>query len=535
MCQYLLDGQRISTIKSDLLAQTGQTNLDDALLNNTGALNLNLNVSSGFLLRVMRVGYPTMGAALFKYTGQPLVYPYLFLLLFWPTALLVAVLWFFFHHVAGSRYWMALGYALAIAMNCNLLNNACEGQHPQVFSAPYIGLFFIMLYLLRRSDDRQQLLLVAALGTIIAVMYTDAVLALGCVSAALVGIDWLLGQKTSLAADLRFGLATIVGLLATGPFMITWLPQLIKQACVVATGWPGFWQPYWASPAEIMGWIDIYSRPGFSLSHDLFPLHFTALVCSFPLLLLAFHFLFTVDRRELAYWLSPILFVAGIFVQTYIIHPIHNYAYMKAYTILFFPLCTMFFVAMERHLARQTGSAHRQIFGLLLVAIFGSIFTGSVYLVRYAFTAEKLPADINELQDLNRRIDFSKVAIVTPHHFDLRGSILYTSVGMFIPFNWLNCQDSDTYLVPHSGMSIFILAMKSEIPSDRLAVLAQDPHLVFQNNGFLLLDTGTKITAPANQLQGTYKVVVPTERGFRHGESDDQQYDWNRVLNRFGL
>jgi hypothetical protein len=539
--QFLLDGEKIETIKTDLMRETGQDNVPAALLNNNGALNLNLQVSSGFLVRVMRVGYPSMVAAFIKFFGQPLAYPYLFLMLFWPAFFLVNVLWFFFQRVIGATYYKALGYSLAVAMNCNLLNNACEGQHPQWFTAPYIGLLFILMFLQRENstpaDVRNQLPLTAVLGAIIVVLYSDAVLALASVGVSVFIIDLLLQKWNCVAADFRFGLASALGLVLTGPFIVTWIPVIIAQAFMVATGWPGFWQPHWANPAEIMGWIDIYTKPGFRLDPDIFPGHLLGMALSIPLVGINIYYLLHAEKREWAFWISPVLIVMGIFVMTYFVHPIHNYSYMKSYTILFFPIYTLFYVALEKQLSQSKADlwVRRTWLGLLLLTVAVSITTGSIYLVRYYLTAEKLPRDVAELRELDRQVDFEKTVVITPHHFDLRGSILYTSIGMFIPFNWVDCQDLDFYLAPHQGKQILILVMKSEIPPDRIEAISHDPHVIFQNDGFLLLNTGYKlgdIGAPAN---GSYQCIVPSDARFMPGRTDSQQYAWFKLLQKFGL
>jgi hypothetical protein len=540
--QYLLDGARLETIRADLMQETGQDNLSDALVNNNGALNLNLQVSSGFLLKVMRVGYPTMVAALCKFFDQPLVYPYLFLMLFWPTFCLVGVLWFFFHRIIGAGYYMALGYTLAVALNCNLLNNACEGQHPQWFTSPYIGLFFILLYLQRENSSaaeaRNQMPLTAVLGAMVVVLYSDALLALAGVGVSIIIIDVLLRKWNCVAADVKFVLAAILGLILTGPFIFMWIPAIVAQAFKVATGWPGFWQPHWANPAEIIGWIDIYTKPGFRLDPNIYPCHFLGIILSIPLVVINLHYLFGAKKREWAYWISPVLIVSGIFTLTYFIHPIHNYSYMKSYTILFFPICTMFYVALEKQLApKQEGRSvlRKTWLGLAFAAIVASIATGVIYLVRYYATAEKLPAGIAELRQLDRKVDFQNVVVITPHRFDLRGSILYTSIGMFIPFNWLNCQDINFYLVPHRDKQILILSMKSEIPPEKIAAVCRDPRIVFQNESFLLFDTGYKLGDSSDQLEERYHCVVPSDTGFMPGQTDSQQYPWLGLLQSFGL
>ena len=537
--QYLLDGGTKSYLQTTLPRETGQDNFSDALVNVSGSLSFNLQIASGFLLNVMRVGYPCTIAAIFKFLGQPLVYPYLFLMLFWPTLFLISNLWFFFRYVVGSSYFMALGIAAAISMNCNLLNTACEGQHSQWFISPYICLLFILLYIQRKNPDEGGLknlaLLTGALAAFIIDIYSESLMALLGVGLIMVIIDAWLGQKQAMIGYLRFGLAGITGILLTGPFIYAWIPSFIRQAFAVATGHAGFWQPHWASPAEIMGWFDIYTHPSWKLSDGF---DYAALIVSIPLFIFIFYYLSIAKKNDVAFWLSPLLFIGGVFVQTCLVSKILNYAYMKSYTILFFPLCVIFYFAMEKQIsmAKDTKRYFGKLYlGLLVASIIGTMTTGFLYLKKYDSDAEKLPSDITELRDMSSKLDFRNIAIITPHHFDIRRSIIYSAMGMFIPFNWLNSQDTDAYLLPHMGMPIYILAVKSEIPPGTLTKLSGSNQVVFQNHGILLLNTGYRISRFAIPSTGKYHSILPVDADFFPGETDRQQYEWTQILGSFGF
>jgi hypothetical protein len=276
--QYLRDGGRLEPLREDIMQQTGQDNLAAALLNNNGALTYNLKAESEILLKAYRVGYPATIGALFQFLGQPLVYTHLFLILFWPTVFSVSIIWFFFHHIIGSNHYLALGYALAISLNCNLLNNACEGQQPQWFIFPYICLFFVLWFIRREahreSDLRNHFQMTMGLGAAIVLIYSEALMVLASVGGLVLLIDVCLRQWKSVATDGKIGVAIAGGLILTGPFLIAWLPIVIRLGSAAATGHAGYWQPYWAAPAEIMGWIDIYTLPGYHLIVRASSLHF---------------------------------------------------------------------------------------------------------------------------------------------------------------------------------------------------------------------------------------------------------------------
>jgi hypothetical protein len=216
---------------------------------------------------------------------------------------------------------------------------------------------------------------------------------------------------------------------------------------------------------------------------------------------------------------------------------------MKAYTLLAFPLCSLFYIAMEKQWTeyRGTDAAFRKkCLGFLLVAIFGSIVTGGIYLTRYGFTAEKLPSNITDLRELDRAIDFRKVAIITPFYFNLQGRFNlragteYTSVAMLIPFNWLNYMDTNINLAPCQGMPLYIFVLKSGMPGPPIH-LPGGAHIVFQNSGFILIDTGYKLSVPVSPRSTRYRCIQSQDPDFVPGCTDSQQYQWKQVLQNFGL
>ncbi len=540
MSQVLLDGHTRHALETELVRETGQADLAGALANADGALNLNVSVTAGFLLGHLRVGYPCLLAALLHFLGQPLAYPYLVLMFFWPAIIFLALGWFFFHHIIGTGYTRALLFALALGFNCNLLNVACEGQHSQWFVAPYLALFFILIFINRRAPEilpawRGELLLTSALAAFIIILYAEALYALLVVALLTLLADLICGHWDSVRANLRFASAIVIGFLATGPAICLWVPVFLHQASDVAAGQAGFWQPLWANPAEIMGWIDIYAHV--RMGDDLMQRPALLLGIETLMSLLAIGVVIAslrkISRREMIYWLAPVLFVALVFVQTHLVRHILNYAYMKSYTILGFPLLTLFYVALDRWSREPGRISQHSARCIVLAPALCSLLVGWFYLKTYRETATYLPPGITALRELGTRVDFSRVVLLTPHHYQLRGAVLYASLGMFIPANWWDFHRPDSYLLPFNGRPIYILGYKSEIAPDRLAALLQknQDRLIFQNDAFYVLDSGKVVPPAVWQIGVPYRFMLYQDSACSHR----QEAMGNAMLDELGF
>lgn len=484
--QYLLEGGSLKALKSEIIAQTGKPGLEAALAANGESLNVNANIASEFLFKSLR-WYPAGTAAILSTLGERYVLPFQFLLLYFPLVLLFGVAHHFLRTLADLPEWAAILGAAAVLLNVNLLNVLCEGQHAQVFGSPFFFLLFGQLFFFRRSCTSavaesgapSEILFTGLLSAIVLCAFPE-LLFLSAVLAGLVCcLDLVIYRKVLDRGVLLFGLAVAAGFALGGPYASRWPAFLLSHLRHLQTG-GGFWQPQWAFPAEILGLFDIY-RPAAPeyIGRDIAG---GALVLGISLLCVEVVVLRPIagGKWDASYWLAPVLFVAAVFAKVYFVNKLHNYQYMKAYTLVMVPLLALFFGAFG-HVARVAGWPRVLLAGCM-VWVLGQ---GLSYVKRYTQEATFTPyspARTKALKSCVRWDDY--VWVMTSGGIDKLGC------ASLVRLNWLNLAWDIPYLIPHMGKRVGIWCDRKDLAE---AVPAKGVSVLYEDEVRILFDSGVTL------------------------------------------
>ncbi len=175
-------------------------------------------------------------------------------------------------HEIGMQRWKANLCSMAFILNCNALNVLCEGQHAQVFCAPFVYLI-LHRWTRMRSDAIESItadighawkerIFIGLLLAAVLVSYPEAALAMVAVVAFAKCGDLLLAVMDRRYRRFEFGMlwALLFGALLALLVSISLPGYYMAQIHHLHTA-GGFWQPQWASPLEIIGFADIYDDP----------------------------------------------------------------------------------------------------------------------------------------------------------------------------------------------------------------------------------------------------------------------------------
>jgi hypothetical protein len=492
--QYLLDGGNRKALESRVVAQTGKQDREAALLENGASVDVTTNVASEFLLRSMR-WYSSGVVAILAALGERYVLPVQFLLLFFPLVLLFGVAHHFLRTLVGLSEWLSVLGAASVVMNVNLLNVLCEGQHAQVFGGPFFFLLLGQLYFFRNSvgvetgGRAQEYMFTCLLSTVVLCAYPELMF-LTAVLTGLVGfLDLVLARRFCDPALTKFGLAVAAGFVIAGGYSLVLPVFYWKHLANMQTINVGFWQPQWALPAEILGLFNIYD-PAVPehlerVPWDLFGATGVSILCV-EVVLLA---IVSGRRCDYSYWLAPLAFIAVVFVKVCYVNGIHNYQYMKAYTLLMLPVLCFFFGSLHR-----LSSIRLWPRLVLPVCMVWMMACGWGYLRQYADEALHISCSPARADRLRASVNWDDYVWVTPTlGLD---QLAYASL---VPFNWINMPigPQAPNLTPHYGKKIGIwLASKQTDDyglADRgLPVLYEDDQMVLYDTG-LTLQAGTLV------------------------------------------
>ncbi len=500
--QYLLDGGNLASLESRVRAETGEQDLGRGLEKNGTTVNVNTNVASEFLLRSMR-WYPAGLAAVLAAVGEKFVLPVQFLLLFFPVVLLFGVAHHFLRALVGLPEWLSVPGAAGVVMNVNLLNVLCEGQHAQVFGSPFFLLLLGQMYFLRNGVGPagfQEYAFTGLLSAVVLCSYPEMAF-LALVLTGLVGfLDLVLARKLSDPNLVKFTLAAAAGFMLAGGYVLVVPVFLWKHLANMQTGNVGFWQPQWASPAEVLGLFNIYDPAvqGYVGRQSWSPLTLLTVMGLSALCVEAVVLrLLSGVRCDYSYWLAPLLFVAIVFLKVCLLNRIHNYQYMKAYTLVLLPLLCFFFGSM--HLLSSARVWPRVLLPACMAWMIG---VGGGYLRQYSREAIHVSCPPARAERLRAGLEWDDYVWVTKSQgYD---QFAYTAV---VPFNWVNMGGSlSPNLAPHLGKKIGIWTLKDPSATGKpstggLAVLYEDEQMALFDTG-RTLQAGTLTTGDLPAIPG---------------------------------
>ncbi len=533
--QYLLEGGTLAKIRETLLTRLHTSDIVKAKAQNIRALNFQTYVDSEFLLKASRWGYPGAVAALTFLTNSSHVYRIEFLLDVFSYAMLLGLSFLMLQEYFLLPRGVSLWITAALALNCNILNVYYEGQLTQVFMLPYFTMALLLyLYARRFAGETRLRLLVSGdagrslllLGLVVAFMFSayNEALVLLLAFIVLASMLDLPFYRTFRWRALLYALVGVAaGFVLVFPFSYNWLFYTIANLRGLATA--GFWQPHWASFAEILGLMNMYNLPrippiaGIGVGYILMDRTALNLVLSIVLsVVLAAAFLFFVLRRhtvDRSFWLAPCVIILAAYLKMKYLDHILNYPYFKIYTMLAPLLCWVAFTSVYdlarsrdlfervgRSLAKRGGvwrslaayieSDGQFIAKYLQAAMFVTvIITGLVYIRQYVVQSGYVNADMFALYKFsNGQRQFDRFALLIPRQ---QPSIADFMLTPLVSLNLVNQNDAQKYVAPYLQAPLAVVFSKNDVHCRECFLRRFARHIVYANPSYIVMDTGLKL------------------------------------------
>lgn len=481
---YMVSWNGRESLGKDLLRETGTDNLASAKSMNSDSLSLQIEVASEFILKALRWSYPTLIASITELFGFDSVYRVLFRSLL-PSIVCIFLLVFCFSREFTKGLFFPTMIAASVLLNCNLLNLALQGQYAQVVSAP---LFLSLLYTVLRyrqypeyfigQSVRQTGHAALVIGALM-VLYNEAIVVFAIFICLVIVLDLILLKKFPSRSFLFFIVSFAVGLIVAWPITVQWAFFLSKHLINIKIA--GWWQPHWANPAEILGLGNIYSE--FAM-HELMrePTPYASSIF-WSLMFCAILFFTWKEGRTMYDWSmigAAITFPLTVLVKTFFIERIHNYQYMKSYTMFLPFLISCIFLCVVNLIPKDIYA--KRIKACMLGCIFGLIFyNGATYL--YKSINDRFLAKESFYQALQALNGIGGYAVWV-HHPEIR-TFLFGGIENFL---WLN-RDTIRSAKTHNNEKIALLFYKDQPNALKLRFNAPPPHDLFENDLVKIIDT----------------------------------------------
>jgi hypothetical protein len=499
--QVLADGGTLSSIAEDLKAVTGEEDLKEAKELNFQLLRFDLHCSSEFLLKALRWGYPTILANMTWVTGLDSV-RLDFVILIFSWAMLFGLAYYASRSIIKARWYICSLLAAALALNCNLLNAYYEGSYAQVMATPLLFMLLLCLWDLRKNhthEDRgSQIRLAAFVGFLCAgllAIWNEAFILLGIVCFIVLVLDLLAVRRIRKVWVTVFGCGALLAFFLVAPLTLN-LSLMVKGYSftylrnITAGGW---WQPQWATPPEIMGWLNIYAHGS---QPNLLPRDSVEVVAAFlgSLLILAAgeYCVLSNKKLDLAFWLAPILFVLLIYAKCVFWDRTINYQYYKAYTA-FLPVLFIFIYAALFYLARTVKPRLQYVlYGIIALTIFVTAFGGVSYITKYHEESSYFTDEMSDLQEHSELLDnYVLMTPYGPHYMQV------TQIAATFKMNFYNFafeRDYKTNLIrePYLDMPVAIILFDVS-DDDRKQISANGDDFIYSGKEFLVVKTPFKL------------------------------------------
>lgn len=487
--QFLVEGGTTVTARHRLLLELRTDDFKKAKAQSAKDNHQETYIDTEFLLKADRWGYPGTLAALTILTGAKHVFKIEFLMLIVNFALLLALVYYTARSILRLPSIYAFATMLAIAFNCNLLNVYYEGQLAEVFALPFFILIFILFIVTRSSPqslaDIEKFDLVRAsalLAFLIANLFSAFNEALVLVFATVFGsltLDILFHRRTNLIAlsVLTFGFGA--GFLIVFPFSNHWLSYTIANLSGLSRA--GFWQPHWASFAEMIGLFDIYQTPGSSPQVRDASNAIANTVASVVAMFLILRLMLRERDIDRSFWLAIPALVLAEYVKSHYIDDILNYPYMKLYT-MFVPLLGCLAMAGLYSFTRS------QVFVLRLapfVACMAIVVTGSHYIIRYDDQSGYVTRDMFSLYTFDGKRRFDRFALVT-NHADIQQYMFAPLLDM----HWADEKGDQKLMGPDLQRPVAVSVRQGDVPCRQCLARFFAGRIVYEDPTFLVIDTG---------------------------------------------
>jgi len=380
--QSLVDGNTLSSINRDTEVAIGKTK--DIQQSNALLLRLDLHCSSIFLLGAMRWGYPIILASTIWAVGYGSVYHLNFILLIFAWAALLGLLYFACKEIMKAHSYICWGLVIALALNCNLLNVYYEGSYAQIMSMPILFMMILYIYSFKKKRITEIIFVSFLLASLMTIWFESYVSLLVIASICIVlTINWPLKEIKTLITTFIFG--TISSLIIIAPLTWNWILILKNLLSVylkdLSIG--GWWQPQWATPTEIMGWINIYAHGSMSWLISRNTLEMIVVSAGSVLIIACITYYILKEQKAIkALWLASPIFVILVLIKCHVGQS-SNYEYYKAYTEVMPAIFILVYLSIFYIIEKSKLYGKIILYGLVAVTIVASCVNGVLYIRKY--------------------------------------------------------------------------------------------------------------------------------------------------------
>ena len=495
--QFLLEGGTLKEAAREIAFQVNKKNLNEALQEHQRALRFNSYVDAEFLLKTVRQGYGAILATFAFLTLSDHVFKVQFISLIISYLILFGLTYYFARLVLHLRESTSLLVSLSLVLNSNLLNVYYEGQYVQIFFMPFFFLLLLPYFHLRESflsPDlskrdlwRKPIPSILLTGFILAGMlniFNEGSLVVLALLLLWTAADLLWNPKMIGRSIVFWGGSFLVGFGLILPHSLQWIKFVSNQ--FQSFNHAGFWQPHWASPAEMIGIFNMYV-PAYTQ-------HFPRLLersggdwfgnLLFSGALLVFLFVYLQKKKNLdrSFWLAPPFFVFLVFMKSSYFDRNHNYNYMKAYTILLPFLLIFWFQITEFFSLRRVGKGLATLIHYLVPALI--VCNGMAFISQYLKESRVVTRDMFGLYEHNKsnKNEFNEYVFITQ-----KGRIEEFMLTPLIPFHWLN-QGEGKEVKPHLNKRVVFLIRKEDLASPSI-LNAYREDIIHEDSSFVMIRT----------------------------------------------
>ena len=515
----LMDGATLDLIESRLLADTLARDRAEAILRTDMAVDYTNQLSVVWLVRAVRWGFSLVLVFLTTVLRLPHVAIALYPLLALSLTLLHGLVFVYCRRrFRAAGFAPCLAIASSVSLNANMLNVTFDGQLGQSFCLPFFFALwwqFSSVYAESAAVARPasvRLVRMAWMSWVIAVLaaivilpsYGEFIIVIAILAVLSLPADAFLRifrQQHGCIAPYLFLVGTLaIALILLGGFGAKWLLNvaIIRFSDIHQAGWM---QSHWANPLEILGFCDMYTSQAARRSYHEIEFQVMASVILVPLVLGGL----AISRVEWsAAWSGPPTFVALVYCKTRLVEKIHNYQYMKSYTMtgpvlfILFAGCVLAALGLERPVAVQSERRRlslfcrrtlfwRRIVAAAVLSVPAVVGVDSLW----RFHAQGHFLCLEELESAS-----------SPHNRDLLSryvifvpgdqSVATHSMAFHFPFHWLHKGNSPE-LAPYRDWPVAVYLNDDTAPKARDVADSSSPPLV-RTRQFLVLETGLSMS-----------------------------------------
>ncbi len=485
--QSLVEGGTLKKAADALLHDLQTHDLKKAETQNVVTLNYGTFVDSDFLLKAFRWGFPGAVASLTLLTRSGHVFRIQFLFLILSYALTLALAFQILRRNFSLTSNAALASVAALALNCNLLNVYYEGQLAQVFITPFFLLLFAAYLYVRKTGSNvvRAAVLFAFLVAGIFSSYNESIVLIAGLLYMMLLLDFVLSRQTNRAALLAVTIGFVAGFAAALPISAGWLAYTTANLQGLARG--GFWQPHWASFAEILGFLNMYGQVGYALLPRSLLNEVLSIVLSLVLVCTVAVFLLREKSIDRAFWLAPLLIIVAAYVQVHYVAQILNYSYMKIYTMLIPLVACVVFAAIFS--SARSGTKFGKYISAAAVAVV--CLTGISYIAQYLTESKYVTRDMFAFYKFQQTRRFDNFAIMMPQK-QLQGRIQQYMLVPLISMNWLNEGVFPKSLLSYTSKPV-ITILTGEDACLECLVLNHPQQIVYSNPSYVVFNSGRTV------------------------------------------